>query len=151
MKRLFSVPPCLRRTIRLNSPVLLRLLILALALLSLCGCSLRNPARVELCLAALTALEPGVDGLIVDGIDGEGGTIGIDYRRSGELNPARIRCDFEGSALALGQLDLTTVNFNGHDIGPGRLTYLKRGWLTKEGPEAVRQRRRQFSRQGRYR
>ena len=120
--------------------VFLRLLILALALLSLSACSLRNPARVEICLAALTGLEPGPDGLIVDGIDGDGAMIGIDYRRAGEESPARIRCDFEGSALALGQLDLTAVNFNGHDIGPGRLIFLKRDWLTKEGPESVRQR-----------
>ena len=126
--------------LRFNGAVVFRLFILSLVLALLSACSLRNPARVELCLAALTGLEKGDGGLMIDDIGGGAPEIDIRYRLSGEESPNRITCEFEGSSLSLGQLDLVKLTFNGREIGPGRLTFLKSHWMTGEGADAVRMR-----------
>jgi branched-chain amino acid transport system permease protein len=120
--------------------VVFRWLILCLALLALGGCSARNPARTDLCLGALAGLEPGDSRLIVSGVDGEGPLVVVRYAREAEPRTRVIECRFAGDATALGQLDLQSVIFDGEELGPGRLTYLKSFWLGTGGPFMVRAR-----------
>jgi branched-chain amino acid transport system permease protein len=117
-----------------------RLLIPIAASVLLASCSGRNSARVDYCLAALTGLETTGDKLLVTRIGGEGPEVVANYRREGESAEHRLICEFEGSAVSLDQLDLAKVTLDGKELGPGRLTFLKRQWLTREGVTALRQR-----------
>jgi branched-chain amino acid transport system permease protein len=114
--------------------VFIRWLSVLLPLLLLSACADRNPARVDLCLAALAGLEPGEARLLVDAIGGSEASIHVDYRLEGSGLPIRLVCRFAGDAAALGQLDLEAVFFRGVELGPGRLTFLKSHWLTTDGP-----------------
>lgn len=118
--------------------VILLLLLLLLPLLGACGG--HNPARVDYCLSALTGLEAGDGKLEVAAIDGADSRIDVDYRRAGEAAVHRISCRFEGSALSLDQLSLAEVVLDGQALGPGRLTFLKRQWLTRDGVRMLRER-----------
>lgn len=106
-----------------------RPLILICSLLVLAACASRNPARVDYCLAALTGLETGDAKLLVTEILGENETIDIRYRRDGDETGHDIVCRYEGSATALGQLNLASVTLDGESLGPGRLAFLKGYWL----------------------
>lgn len=123
---------------RCNAVVFIRWLsILSVALL-LASCAALNPARVDLCLAALSGLEPGDGKLLVSRIAGEGSAVSIDYRREREEGLRAIACTFAGDATSLGQLDLLGVELNGVLLGPGRLTFLKSHWLGTDGPFEAR-------------
>jgi len=134
------LPPLSLPPLPLQWGVTVRLAILGLCLALLSACSLRNPARVELCLAVITALEPGSAPLVVDDIAGAGPGIDIWYRPAGVESPSHVRCVFEGGATSLAQLELASVTFNGRDLGPGRLTFIKSHWLPDEGPDMVKAR-----------
>ncbi len=101
------------------------------------GCSQRNPAQVDYCLAALAGLETDRGRLDVMSVEGTGSSIVIKYRGRGEHG---IRCQFEGTAVSLDQLDLVEVVHDGKVVGPGRLTFLKRQLLSHEGLRALHER-----------
>ena len=103
----------------------------------LVACAGRNPARVDYCLAALAGLEAGEAKLLIAEVVGENEVVDILYRRDGAEAEHRIICRYEGSATALGQLDLVSVTLNSEDLGPGRLAFLKSYWLSGEGSLAA--------------
>lgn len=117
-----------------------RCCLVTLCLFILTGCSWRNPARIEYCLAALTAVEPGNSALFIEQVGGTENDVTIRYKRSDSLLARNILCRFEGSSLSLGQLDLDTLVLNGEELGPGRLSFLRSHWLPNLGPSAVKDR-----------
>ena len=82
----------------------------------LVACAGRNPARVDYCLAALAGLEAGEAKLLIAEVVGENEVVDILYRRDGAEAEHRIICRYEGSATALGQLDLVSVTLNSEDL-----------------------------------
>ena len=72
-----------------------RALFLLLCFLPLAGCSGGSKARIDDCLAALTALEPGISTLFIDRIGTKSDGIAILYRRDNDFSPGRIQCVFE--------------------------------------------------------
>ncbi len=114
--------------------------LLIIAALLLASCSGRNPARVDYCLAALTGLDAGTGKLIVGELGGSGSDVAILYRSEDGSGNHHMVCSFEGTAVSLDQLELASVTRDGEVLGPGRLTFLKRQWLTAEGVTALRDR-----------
>ena len=135
-----SRPPLRLRAGSFQWGMAVRFAVLACILLALAACAARNPARVDLCLAALTGLEPGDGGLMIDDIGGAEADVGIVYRKAGEESPSRIQCRFGGGATSIGQLDLQAVTFNGQALGAGRLAFLKTHWLKGAARDAVKNR-----------
>ena len=113
---------------------------LVLVLLVLCGCSLRNPARVEQCLTALAGLETGDNRLLVDGVSGTENVITVAYRGEAGGTRGQIVCTFGGAARDLDQLDLLEVTIRGKELGAGRLMFLRSHWLAGPGSDVAAER-----------
>ena len=109
-------------------------------MLVLCGCSLRNPARVEQCLTALAGLEPGDNSLLVEGVIGADNVITVAYRADATGVSRQIVCTFGGAARDIDQLDLLAVTISDREIGPGRLMFLRSHWLAGPGSDVAAER-----------
>lgn len=106
----------------------------------LSGCTLGNPARVDLCLTALAGLEPGDGRLLIEGVSGQDNVITIAYRGEANGLAARQVCTFRGAATDIDQLDLLAVSLNGTELGAGRLAFLRSHWLVGPGTEVAAKR-----------